>query len=456
MPGPLDFIRQLQMGVGNDPLALRGDIAPDPMVLQHMMGRPQAPAMLPENVPAPPGMFGMNGDRTDALAMGVQNYLQSLGQINPHNRRGDQNAEAFLRGLAGSLSGMRVAEMGKRQETGRRNAKTNEDAKQDYRERSRTWGQQGFALRRDAAERRAQAERDAAQQKFQAEQKQLDREASMREAQLRASRAGGGGLSGMGDLYGQINPEAIADGIVNGTVSPLAIQQIGRPAGAAVVSILATKYPDYNLQTAGYDATGANALFGSLNRGLQQRLRQAVFNVGHQADLVRGSAADVTRTVPGWSQFSTVNRLLAGMATNGLFGKAASSNMTRLRSQVKAIQFEVSNILQGGGVPTDQANREARNMISETWSVPNIQAALMTIDQEVANRLRSFHEAGVASPSNPAWRPMGGTFRVGEADISVAPRYGGPQGGTSGGDDWFKKNGIVTAPVRGGGRNGTR
>ena len=268
MPGPLDFIRQLQMGVGNDPLALRGDIAPDPMAVLHTMGAPQPPAALPENIPAPPGMFGMNGDRTDALAMGVQNYLQNLGQINPYGTRGDQAAEAFLRGLAGSLSGMRVAEMGARQQKARGNAKTNEDNQQDYRERSRTWGQQGFTLRRDAAERRAQAARDAEQQKFEAEQKKLDREARLKETQTRTA--------------GNVRVEELRGDRAKGT-TPKSAPKAAYVAPAP--NSLRTRLRSLETQAGReYNKDKKNALLSERTRMIEQAIRDAYQNAPDASD----------------------------------------------------------------------------------------------------------------------------------------------------------------------------
>jgi hypothetical protein len=109
------------------------------------------------------------------------------------------------------------------------------------------------------------------------------------------------------------------------------------------------------------------------------------------------------------------NKASLAAIRNGAFGADAAAVATQLGGQIAALQSELANVYQGGGVPTDEARKMAQKIINENMSPGNLEAALKLADRDVGIRLGAVSSVGATSPSNP--QAVGGGFNVGPNQV---------------------------------------
>lgn len=200
---PMDFIRNA--GIGMAPVPLQRWTPAEAELMPPGFFPPAQPAMLPENIPAPPGMFGMPGQATDAMAMNMLAFLESLGPINRNARGADRFGQALLRGLLGSMAGRRATEYGQRQKQGEENKAKNREAQRDYKAERQDWGRRGWEYRRERQRERAAEEADMRRQ--QREQENIRLRASLDQPDSKANPY----KQGYDYRKGQLDAEAAAD-----------------------------------------------------------------------------------------------------------------------------------------------------------------------------------------------------------------------------------------------------
>lgn len=220
-------------------------------------------------------------------------------------------------------------------------------------------------------------------------------------------------LGGMNQLYGQIDPEAIASSIIGGNLPP-DVSQYGRVASGAVASKLAKQ--DYNLAKAQTDWKATQRYFASVNSTQQLRLRQAAQTAYDSLDVIEQLAGK-------WKggKFPILNRANLVLAQNGLYGKKAAEVARQLEAQITDVTAELGQVYMGGGTPTDKALDLARKNLSADWQEGVLKKNIDLARTNLRIRLNSIDTVGVVGPSetNP---------------------YAGPKHETSG----------TTPPVKGG------
>jgi hypothetical protein len=224
-------------------------------------------------------------------------------------------------------------------------------------------------------------------------QQLLDAHKKMREAGTVVN------VSGLSNLYKQIDTDAIADAIEAGTESPF-VNQYGRPAAAAISSKLAKK--GFNLSQAQMDWSATQKHLATLNGAQQVRMRQAAETAAHSLDVIDDLSQQLSSVMPR-SQYPMLNRGALAAAKGGALGKDAQQIATQLEAQISDVTSELGNVYMGGNSPTDHALALAGKNLSADWSYPQLQAATKLARTNLRIRLNSMNTVGVAgaSPDNP-------------------------------------------------------
>jgi hypothetical protein len=196
-----------------------------------------------------------------------------------------------------------------------------------------------------------------------------------------------------------VDPKAIAEGIINGTMPPT-VNQYGRAVVGAVSSHLAKK--GYNLASAQTDWSATQKHMATLNGSQQTRLRQAVETAYHSLDVIE----DLAKQWQG-GKFPMLNKGQLAAAKSGVLGPKAQAIATKLEAQISDVTSELGNVYMGGNSPTDHALQLAAKNLSADWSLPQLQAALDLSRTNLKIRANSMVNVGVAGASadNPYDQP---------------------------------------------------
>lgn len=225
-------------------------------------------------------------------------------------------------------------------------------------------------------------------------------------------------LSGLGGLYNQTDPAAIADAIMRGEQPPK-ITDLGRPVGAAVASVLAKK--GYSLATAMTDWNAAQKHFATLNNAQQTRIRQTADTAYHSLDLID----DLSKQWQG-GRFPILNKANLALAKQGTYGKAAQQVATALDAQITDLASELANVYMGGNSPTDHALKLAEKNLRADWSDDTLRKMTQLARKNLEIRMNSIKNVNAigASESNP-YAPPAGAAPAAPAAPVAPPATGG-------------------------------
>lgn len=195
-------------------------------------------------------------------------------------------------------------------------------------------------------------------------------------------------ISGMGGLYGQIDPKAIADEIEAGRQSPI-ITDLGRPTGAAVQSILGKR--GFNMLQAQMNWKAETKHLQSLNSTQQLRLRQATETAYHSLDIIDELAAK-------WKggRFPLLNKANLLLAKNGAYGTEAATIAQQLDGQITDLTSELANVYMGGNSPTDHALKLGEANLKGNWSEPVLKAMTAQSRRNLKIRLTAMDTIAAA------------------------------------------------------------
>lgn len=198
-------------------------------------------------------------------------------------------------------------------------------------------------------------------------------------------------LGGMNALYGAIDPEATADGIIRGDASPM-ITELGRPAGAAVESLLMKK--GYNLAGAQTDWKATQKHISTLNGPQQLRLNQSINALPDLLDSVDTLASQ-------WKggQFPALNKANLAAAKGGLYGSEVATVARKLETQIADVTADLGTVYMGGNTPTDHALDLAKTALAGDWDEKVLKAMIKQAKANVQIRKNSILTTGVAGAS---------------------------------------------------------
>jgi hypothetical protein len=406
---------------------------------------PMPPPPMPEIAPyhpyRPPGFI----DRV----LGTAGQTQFYGQVPP----GVMLPALLLKTIAGMRGHKLEREEMERQELNRRGelaatARNQANLEASRVERSRRFAMEDRALaaRDRATERTAERTADTERRTLETENRRLSpSEAAMLglplDATLKPIRelpqewrdkaVPGVRSQHRVDMWGQdFNPDRVAEAIaVDGTASP---DQAGYSKGqwGMISTSLKDNHPGFNVMRAQADWRAANRYYSGLNTSLQLRLRQAIENAYETAEQSQRISDNMLKTIPR-GNLTLANRGLMTLAREGALGPEATASAQQLVSFVNALQFELANVYMGGGVPTDQASKKAREIIHPDMSPVRLRAALQAARQELTIRRNAITQAGMVSPSNP---PLG----VPQEVVNIGGHKLGPVGGGDGAGVWMR------------------
>jgi hypothetical protein len=217
---------------------------------------------------------------------------------------------------------------------------------------------------------------------------------------------------------GEVDPEAIVDAVEAGLMPPSQALVSNYRSSAAIKTAFAKRGTDLMKLT--IDEMAVKRHYASLNGTIQLRLRQAAENARASTfvleELNNSLVAKAPRTRSSW-----VNRPLVDLIEQGAWGSDASYIATQLRGQVVALQSELSNVYQGGGVPTDEAKQMATRVLNENMSPRNLAAAIRLARRDIGVRLNAIATVGVVSPSNPVTAEPQTIIQIGPRAIPLIP-----------------------------------
>lgn len=208
-------------------------------------------------------------------------------------------------------------------------------------------------------------------------------------------------FGGMNALYSDVNPRDIADGIKRGDLPP-DISTLGRPASAAVASLLAKD--GFNLSAATTDWKATQKHIQTMNGPQQLRLNQSISALPDLLDSVDALASK-------WKggHFPILNRANLAAAKGGLYGEDVATVARQLESQIADVVSDLGNVYMGGNSPTDHALDLAKKSLSGDWSEKVLHDMVTLAKGNVAIRRNSIANTGVAGASadNPYVPPAG-------------------------------------------------
>lgn len=207
------------------------------------------------------------------------------------------------------------------------------------------------------------------------------------------------GGSGLGALYGEVDPKAIAEAIKGGQAPP-DISQYGRPASAAIASELAKG--GFNIAQAQTDWKATQKHISTLNGAQMTRMTTAIDNASHSLDVIDGLADQ-------WKggSFPILNKANLAIAKSGGAGKEAQALAVQLEAQIADVTSELGNVYMGGNSPTDHALGLAAKNLSADWSKDTLKAMTKLARTNLQIRSNSISNSGVtgASAGNPYAAP---------------------------------------------------
>jgi hypothetical protein len=157
---------------------------------------------------------------------------------------------------------------------------------------------------------------------------------------------------------------AILQGIKDGSIPPDSTGLTRQGVWADVLLAASKdKDPDFNLVKAQRDWKAVLRNVSSLNAPAQVKLRQSIDKTTHSLDRVQ-ELADQWNSI-GIGPLSRANLTAA---LQGYKGQNAQALATQLEGQITDTTFELANVYQGGGTPTDQAKALAAKNLAAWWA----------------------------------------------------------------------------------------
>ena len=227
------------------------------------------------------------------------------------------------------------------------------------------------------------------------------------------------GLTGMGQLYGEVDPASIAEAIVAGRASP-DLTQYGRPAGAAVASILEKKYR-FDARKAGLQYKSDVRFFSTQNQPRLVVLRQTIATTRSHLERLRELNDALTRVIPR-GQVPELNRVGIAAAVRGTFGPEAGVIASQMRAQMGLMQSELATVFSNGASPTDEARRLANQMIRDDLGPNQISGNADNIARDLSFKEQAMLEAQPVGPAAPVAPDTGFVLMQRDGKVKRVPR----------------------------------
>lgn len=227
---------------------------------------------------------------------------------------------------------------------------------------------------------------------------------------------------GMGSLYSDIDPKAIAAQI-RLAKHPPDIAQYGRPAAAAIASELAKKGPNgeapFDLSSAQREWKAQLRLNSTMNGPQQVRLDESI-----RSGLAMYDKVDAIAEQWDGMGLGPLSRANLKLAQEGGKGQAAQSIANQLSGQIGQLTSDIATIEQGGLTPTNEARAVAEKSMQDWWGKGTIKdmTAQGRSNMQIRHAARNTQEPMV--PGN------GVDTRPAVAAAPFAPAAAGPAEGT--------------------------
>jgi hypothetical protein len=229
----------------------------------------------------------------------------------------------------------------------------------------------------------------------------------------RVTVTGGGG--GVGTYGGTFDPNVVADAIMAGYATPLESGYSRGQWGAVSTSIF-KKNPKFPLASAQRDYRAIQQLVRTLNQNQQVKLRQAITKASDSLSILEHRVTDFDG-----GRWKLVNeaRLFAAEQTGGPEQKKAAL----LRGQINDAIGELAQVLQQGGVPTDEARRMAAENFKAAWQKGTLLAAIQQVRDNMQMALHAIETTGPlgVSADSPYLPPLQTGVTTGGGGGATAP-----------------------------------
>jgi hypothetical protein len=370
---------------------------------------PRVPAVHQQAPDFNAGPIHLNGGALDSAALAVFRALQ-----NSHMQGGNFGT-GLATGLASGLSGARVGQM-----QARSAANAAEDKRVAADDIARR--QQAASYGRSLARHRWDMQRDAAKQKPGSDLVDVTPE-------VRAEAAKNGiyihpALTKVnrsqlvrqvqsdivGDRMAEQHKQAVSDagelldGVMAGDLSPNPSDLFSSrdPEVRKQFNILA-KQRGFNLLAAQRTHQGYKTFYNTLNGRLQLAVRQSVSNAQGGLDLLSDLNKQMASSIPRNSQFTVMNRAALTAAKQGVFGKEARDLAIQMDQQIGNLISELANVYQGGGVPTDEARKQAEaNFYGKYAGERSLEKNIELAKRDVGIRANAILTTGPMTPNTPS------------------------------------------------------
>lgn len=228
--------------------------------------------------------------------------------------------------------------------------------------------------------------------------------------------------------------ETVADGIKRGDVNPDP-EAYGRDSNVRLALTDAMIRRGLNPMRMAQKYNAEKTFLRSANGTIALRGMRNVVNARESLDYTE-TLLDESLPLIKRGPVSIFNRASMTAAAEGAYGPEAAASARKLRAQVAAVRFELSNIYMGGTAPTDQAVKKAMDVIDSNWSEAGLRGAIELARRDLGIRVNAIKEVGPISLDE-----RGGV--VGEPKSQKTPSIAAPvkssQTGSEFLKDWYGK-----------------
>ena len=197
--------------------------------------------------------------------------------------------------------------------------------------------------------------------------------------------------------------EQLLEGVMAGDLSPNPSDLFSSrdPEIRKQFNILA-KQKGFNLLAAQRTHQGYKTFYNTLNGRLQLAVRQSVSNAQGGLDLLSDLNKQMASRIPRNSQFTVLNRAALAAAKQGAFGKEARDLAIQMDQQIGNLISELANVYQGGGVPTDEARKQAEaNFYGKFAGERSLEKNIELAKKDVGIRANAILTTGPMTPNTP-------------------------------------------------------
>ena len=189
----------------------------------------------------------------------------------------------------------------------------------------------------------------------------------------------------------------IGDAIIRGdqppTISGFGMAKLAAPLKAYLAD------QGFDLATAEADWTAVKKHMGTLNSTQQLRLGQAINFTKESLPIIRNLAKEWKTIQKSDGTFVPLNNMELKLASNGAYGKKASSIATRLDAQISDLTSELGTVYKGGNSSTDESLKLAALNLKGKWDETVINDNINQIEKNLDIRSRSMKATGTAGLS---------------------------------------------------------